>query len=88
METSKSPTEIALEYMDKFPESVERIQGDAFSTFWQYPEEVIKSYEATTNMLKVACQFTDEMIALYCVDYLADACEEIANLKAKEAQNS
>ena len=84
----KSDMEIALEYIDEHPELIDKVQGDAFAVFWQYPAEVIQWYKATTAMLRVSCQFTDEMIALYCEEYLNDACDYVQNLKAKEAESS
>lgn len=86
--SNKSNMEIALEYIDDHPELIDKVHGDSFAVFWQYPNEVIKMYKATTDMLRVSCQFTDEMIALYCEEYLCDACDHIQNLKAKEAEST
>lgn len=88
MENQKSELELALEYIADHPELVDRVSPDEFGTFYQYPEEVIKLYEKTIYMMKTSFQFTDEMVAEYCLDYLGDACRHIQYLKDKEAQNS
>lgn len=83
----KSEMEIALEYIEAHPELVDRVEGDAFTAFFTWPEDVIRQYEATIKYLQISFQFTDEMIKESCMDYLAGACTFVANLKAKEAQN-
>lgn len=87
MET-KSDMETALEYIADHPELVERVSPEQFGTFYMYPNEVIKLYEKTIEMMKTSFQFTDEMVSLYCLDYLSDACKSVQDLKANEAQNS
>lgn len=83
-----SPMELALTYIDEHPELVNKIEGDDFAIFWQEPSAVIKQYKATTQMLKTSFGFTDEMIELYCLDYMSDACKHIEDLKAKDPENA
>ena len=85
---NKSPMELAMEYIADHEELVNRISEQEFGTFFQYPEECIKLYEKTIEMMQTSFQFTDDMVAEYCLDYLGDACRHIQDLKDKEAENS
>ena len=84
---AKSDMELAMEYIADHPELVERVSPEQFGTFYMYPNEVIKLYDKTIEMMKTSFQFTDEMVSLYCLDYLSDACKSIQDLKDKEANN-
>lgn len=85
---AKSDMETAMEYIADHPELIERVSPEQFGTFYMYPNEVIKLYDKTIEMMKTSFQFTDEMVSLYCLDYLSDACKSIQDLKDKEAKIS
>ena len=85
---AKSDMETAMEYIADHPELIERVSPEQFGKFYMYPNEVIKLYDQTIEMMRTSFQFTDEMVSLYCLDYLSDACKSIQDLKDKEAENS
>lgn len=85
MEENKSPMELAMEYITAHPELTDVLDDNAFQTFFEHPERCIAKYEAVLEVMRVRFQFTDEMIAEHCKDYLADSCEHVANLIAKES---
>ena len=85
---AKSDMETAMEYIADHPELIERVSPDQFGTFYMYPNEVIKLYDKTIEMMRTSFQFTDEMVSLYCLDCLGDACKSIQDLKDKEAKIS
>lgn len=85
---AKSDMEIAMEYIADHPELIERVSPEQFGTFYMYPNEVIKLYEKTIEMMRTSFQFTDEMVSLYCLDYLSDACKTVQDLKDKEVEIS
>lgn len=79
---NKTPQGIALEFIAEHPELIEHVEGDAFQTFWEYPMECIQMYEQTIQFMKTSFRIPDDVIKNNCQEYLAEACEHVANLKA------